>query len=121
MTKKEQIILEFMKDPKYVPMKAKEIATILGVPKKDMDNFKKALDNLEMEFKIGKNKKNRYRVIEENFEQGTFRRNQKGFGFVKLENRDDEIYISKENTNNALNGDRVIVEILEEKNKISLL
>ena len=29
MTKKEQIILEFMKDPKYVPMKAKEIATIL--------------------------------------------------------------------------------------------
>ncbi len=118
MTKKEQIILEFMKDPKYVPMKAKEIATILGVPKKDMDNFKKALDNLEMEFKIGKNKKNRYRVIEENFEQGTFRRNQKGFGFVKLENRDDEIYISKENTNNALNGDRVIVEILEEKNKI---
>ena len=118
MTKKEQIILEFMKDPKYVPMKAKEIATILGVPKKDMDNFKKALDNLEMEFKIGKNKKNRYRVIEENFEQGTFRRNQKGFGFVKLENRDDEIYISKENTNNALNGDRVIIEILEEKNKI---
>ena len=118
MTKKEQIILEFMKDPKYVPMKAKEIATILGVTKKDMDNFKKALDNLEMEFKIGKNKKNRYRVIEENFEQGTFRRNQKGFGFVKLENRDDEIYISKENTNNALNGDRVIVEILEEKNKI---
>ena len=118
MTKKEQIILEFMKDPKYVPMKAKEIATILGVPKKDMDNFKKALDNLEMEFKKGKNKKNRYRVIEENFEQGTFRRNQKGFGFVKLENRDDEIYISKENTNNALNGDRVIVEILEEKNKI---
>ena len=60
MTKKEQIILEFMKDPKYVPMKAKEIATILGVPKKDMDNFKKALDNLEMEFKIGKNKKNRW-------------------------------------------------------------
>ena len=118
MTKKEQIILEFMKDPKYVPMKAKEIATILGVPKKDMDSFKKALDNLELEFKIGKNKKNRYRVIEENFEQGTFRRNQKGFGFVKLENRDDEIYISKENTNNALNGDRVIIEILEEKNKI---
>ena len=118
MTKKEQIILEFMKDPKYVPMKAKEIATILGVPKKDMDNFKKALDNLEMEFKIGKNKKNRYRVIEENFEQGTFRRNQKGFGFVKLENRDDEIYISKENTNNALYGDRVSIEILEEKNKI---
>ena len=118
MTKKEQIILDFMKDPKYIPMKAKEIATILGVQKKDRDSFKKVLDNLEKEFKIGKNRKNRYRIIDEDFEQGIFRRNQRGFGFVKLENRDDEIYISKENTNNALNGDRVIIEILEEKNKI---
>ena len=118
MTKKEEIILEFMKDPAYTPMKAKEIATILGVPKKENEKFKKALDNLEMEFKIEKNKKNRYKVIEEDFRQGIFRRNQKGFGFVKLDESEDEIYISKEHTNNALNGDKVIVEIIEEKNKV---
>ncbi len=118
MDKKEEIILEFMKDKDYVPMKAKEIAMILGVPKKEYNNFLKALDNLEIEFKIGKNRKNRYRVIEEEFLEGTYRRNQKGFGFVKIEGREDEIYISKENSLNALNGDKVVIEITEEKNKI---
>ena len=118
MDKKEEIILEFMKDKDYVPMKAKEIAMILGVPKKEYNNFLKALDNLEIEFKIGKNRKNRYRVIEEEFLEGKYRRNQKGFGFVKIEGREDEIYISKENSLNALNGDKVVIEIIEEKNKI---
>ena len=118
MDKKEEIILEFMKDKDYVPMKAKEIAMILGVPKKEYNNFLKALDNLEIEFKIGKNRKNRYRVIEEEFLEGTYRRNQKGFGFVKIEGREDEIYIAKENSLNALNGDKVVIEITEEKNKI---
>ena len=49
---------------------------------------------------------------------GIYRKNQKGFGFVRLENQEDEIYISKENSFNALNGDRVLIEILEESNKV---
>ena len=32
MIKKEDIILEFMKDENYTPMKAKEISMLLGVP-----------------------------------------------------------------------------------------
>ena len=47
---------------------------------------------------------------------GTYRKNQKGFGFVKLEDQEDEIYISKENSLNALNGDVVSVEIIADKN-----
>ena len=35
MNKKEEVILNLMKDDDYVPMKAKELAMILGVPKKD--------------------------------------------------------------------------------------
>ena len=65
MTKKAEIILEFMKDPEYKPMKAKEIAIILGVPKKEYPQFQETIAELEKEFKIGKNHKNRYRVIEE--------------------------------------------------------
>ena len=117
MTKKEEIILEFMKDPEYKPMKAKEIAIILGVPKKEYPKFQEAIAELEKEFKIGKNHKNRYKVIEEEYKEGKFRKNAKGFGFVNI-GEEDEIYISKENTNNALNGDIVLVEILEEKNKL---
>ena len=48
---------------------------------------------------------------------GTYRKNQKGFGFVKLEDQEEEIYISKENCLNALNGDTVSIEIIIPKDK----
>ena len=118
MIDKKDIILEFMKDENYTPMKAKEIAIILGVPKKEYNQFTQILKELEENYKIVKNKKNRYRLIGGNFQEGIYRKNQKGFGFVKIENQEDEIYISKENSLRALNGDRVLVEIIEEKNKI---
>ena len=46
---------------------------------------------------------------------GTYRKNQKGFGFVKIEDQEDEIYISRENSKNALNGDTVSIKIIAEK------
>ena len=46
---------------------------------------------------------------------GTYRKNQKGFGFVKIENQEDEIYISRENSKTALNGDTVSIKIIAEK------
>ena len=46
---------------------------------------------------------------------GTYNKSQKGFGFVKIENCEDEIYIPKEGSLNALNGDIVVVEITAEK------
>ena len=48
---------------------------------------------------------------------GTYRKNQKGFGFVKLEEQEEEIYIAKENSLNALNGDVVAIEIIALQNK----
>ena len=68
--------------------------------------------------KIVKNRKNRYRLPEKIYYDGIYRKNQKGFGFVRIDGEDDEIYISKDNSLNALNGDRVLIEITEEKNKV---
>ena len=48
---------------------------------------------------------------------GIYRKNQKGYGFVKIEEQEEEIYIAKENSLNALNGDTVSIEILQEANK----
>lgn len=117
MVNKKNIILDFMKEENYTPMKAKEIATILGVPKKEYNKFVETLKELEEDYKIVRNNKNRYKLIGNNYTLGTYRKNQKGFGFVKIENQ-EEIYISKEDSLNALNGDTVLVEITEEKNKI---
>lgn len=117
MYKKEDIILELMKDENYTPMKAKEIAMILGVPKKEYNEFQEVIRTLEENYKIIKNRKNRYKLVGANFHEGIYRKNRKGFGFVKISD-EEEIYITKENSLNALNGDTVVVEIIEEKNKV---
>lgn len=111
-------ILEFMKDKEYVPMKAKEIAMIMRVPKTEYGDFLEVLSNLESNFKIQKNRKNKYRLVEKTYYDGIYRKNQKGFGFVRLADQEDEIYIAKENSLNALNGDRVLIEILEQGSKV---
>lgn len=118
MEEQESKILELMKDKDYVPMKAKEIAMIMRVPKAEYRDFLEVLGNLELNFKIQKNRKNRYRLVEKTYYDGIYRKNQKGFGFVRLENQEDEIYIAKENSLDALNGDRVLIEIMEEANKV---
>ena len=115
---KQELILNFMKDENYTSMKAKEMAMILGVPKKEYNQFLDIIRYLEENYKIVKNRKNRYRLIGENFVEGIYRKNQRGFGFVKIDDREDEIYIAKEDSLNALNGDRVLIEITEEQNKV---
>lgn len=52
---------------------------------------------------------------ESNIFEGIYRKNQKGFGFVKIEEQEDEIYVARDNSKNALNGDKVSVKIIEEK------
>ena len=54
MEDKEQLILEFMKDINYVPMKAKEMALMLSVPKTEYSAFLEVLNHLEEEYKIQK-------------------------------------------------------------------
>ena len=52
-----------------------------------------------------------------NYLEGLYRINAKGFVFVKVENMEDEIYISKDKSKNALNEDKVLIEIIEEKSE----
>ena len=53
--------------------------------------------------------------MKKEFKIGTYKKNQKGFGFVKLEDQEDEVHIAKENSLNALNGDTVSIEIIKSK------
>ena len=113
----EDKIIDFMKSKDYVPMKAKELAYVLGITKKEYNQFVLKLKKLEEEYKITKNKKNKYKLNNIETYEGKYRKNAQGYGFVSVENLEDEIYISKENSLNALNEDIVIVEILSEKEK----
>ena len=115
MEEKQETILNFMKDKEYTPMKAKEIAMILNIEKDRYEELIEVLDKLEEDLKIIKNRKNRYRINDEKILSGTYRRNSKGFGFVKLDDEETEVYIAKNNSLNAFNGDKVLIKIFETK------
>lgn len=48
---------------------------------------------------------------EKRFIEGIFRRHERGFGFVILEDEEDDIYIAKEDSKDAFSGDRVLVKL----------
>ena len=74
--------------------------------------FSDALRELEDSYEIYRSNKNRYMLLENsNLRKGILRMNKKGFGFVEVSGEED-IFISPDNINKALNNDTVIVEIL---------
>lgn len=115
MERKERI-LEFIKDKEYVPMKLKEMAQVLMVPKEEGEELQAILDELEKEYKIRKNRKNKYILMDEQYIEGIYEANKKGFGFVKIIGSEEEIHIAKGYSNNALDGDTVVVKIVNEEN-----
>ena len=114
MEDQKEKILSFMSDNSYVPMKAKQIANFMEVPKSEYANFILVLKELLKEYKIQVTKKGKYMLLDNNlYKKGKLSINERGFGFVKVDGQDDEIYISGKNKGNALNGDEVLVEIIE--------
>ena len=75
-----------MNDKSYVPMKAKELAMLLGIPKSQRDELAQVLDYLVSEGRIGISKKGKYGKPEVFFcQRYIFMDIPKGFGFVTVE------------------------------------
>lgn len=53
---------------------------------------------------------------ENRFIEGIFRRHERGFGFVIVENQEDDIYIAREDSKDAFSGDRVLVKLKKKSN-----
>lgn len=86
----------------------------------DVDEIKKLSDELrvlEEEVVIYCSNKGRYMMLEDShLRKGTLRANKKGFGFVEIENMEDDVYIAPENMNGAIHDDIVLVEITSKMN-----
>ena len=96
MEDQKEKILSFMSDNSYVPMKAKQIANFMEVPKSEYANFILILKELLKEYKIQVTKKGKYMLLDNNlYKKGKLSINERGFGFVKVDGQDDEIYIRK--------------------------
>lgn len=113
MEEKEAVILQLLQEKEYVPMKAKELALLLQVPKSEYEEFRQILNQLEQQGKIQKNRKEKYTINERACFVGIFEAKEKGYGFVKIET--EEVYVPIENRNGAWDGDTVQIEIVTPK------
>ena len=109
-----QLITDFMSEREYTPMKFKELCSILNVPKDERNDLKKVLDILIRDGKVSMDEQNRYKIGPENLLTGVYMGTQRGFGFVMLDNGEEDIFIAERNTNTACDKDTVKVKLLEE-------
>ena len=107
LEKRKKVLLDLMNDKIYVPMKIKELAIILQVSKEERPDLELVLNELLAEGKIEISKRGKYKIAKEKTVTGTFVTHPKGFGFIEVEGRDDDIYVSEENIGNAFYGDVV--------------
>lgn len=93
-----------------------EIESLLGF--KSVDELKellKVLNNLEDELKVYRTRKDKYMLFEKsNLRVGKLLANKKGYGFVDIIG-DEDVFVSQDNLNGAIDGDKVIVEITSKK------
>lgn len=100
----------------YVPMKAKEIAMLLDIPKAKRSELMEVLDSLVADGTIGVSKKGKYMKPENVALVGTFESTSRGFGFVVIPDKEDDIFVKANDTMNAFYHDKVKVVITTEKN-----
>ena len=118
---REKVIYDLLSHKDYMPMRIKEIAILLQIPKAKRGELEAVLENLIVAGKISITKRGKYhktkvdtrraRVKKEEILRGTFIGHPKGFGFVEITDCDEDIFIPAENTNNAFHMDQVEIQL----------
>ncbi len=112
--KRKKVILDLMDAEFYVPMKEKELAVMLQVSKEDRGELNRILNELLAEGKLSLTKKGKFIKAKHSDKEltGTFISHPKGFGFVEIEGRDEDLYIPENFVNGAFHKDTVKVALL---------
>jgi len=107
-------IVQFLEESRKKSFSMEEIAEGLGLQKStDFKNLVQTVAAMEREGSVIFNKKGKVKLpMKRVFVEGTFRANERGFGFVTLDEEEDDIYIPKEATGYAMDGDTVAVDIV---------
>ena len=109
---KEQV-LEILKK-EYDAKTLLQINDLMGFEtSEELKDLQDVLEELVKDYVVYKTKKDKYILLANcpSLKIGKYQANKKGFGFVLL-NKEDDLYISGENSNGAIDGDIVLAEVL---------
>lgn len=112
--RRKKTIYDLMQDKTYVPMKIKELAIILQVPRESRGDLEEILDELINEGKIALTKRGKYQIAESKLLTGVLTGTSHGFSFVTVEGETEDYFISEKNQKDAMHGDTVTIEVIKE-------
>lgn len=108
--------MDIISSKEYKPLKLKGFKILLGLENEEVEELEALLKELVTEGKLVLTNKKKYILNEDtNYLVGTFVSHQKGFGFVEVEDREDDIFIPADFTKDAFHGDTVSINIKTEK------
>ena len=113
---KKKLIRELMNSELYSPMKVKELGAFMQVPKGDKRVFRLILEEMMAEGSIRVGTKGKLFPGEQTL-IGTYEAHAGNFGFVIVEGRENDFFVSSENSLEAMNGDLVEVSSIKPADK----
>ena len=109
--KKKKKVYGFISSDIYVPMKKKEMAAIMEVPKDQHALFDLVLQELVQEGKIECTESGKYQVKKTEYREGTYLATRQKFGFISVEDEEEDYFVSGRNSKGAMDGDKVQFEV----------
>ena len=113
--RRKEMLRILFKEGKIKPMKFKQLAGFVGVPKEERGQLNEILDGLINEGLITLDVNGYYGLSKARTIEGTFSSTGRNFGFViPTEENIDDIFVLEQYTLNAMQGDKVIVQLTSE-------
>jgi ribonuclease R len=110
-------ILQFVQNKTAHPMKTKELARAMNVNRRDYPLFRRLVKKLITDGHLVRLKRGRIGQAEKmDIVQGTISINRSGRGFLEVEGSKEDILIIEGGLLTALDGDRVMVRLIGERN-----
>ena len=110
--RRKKLIKELTESDFYVPMKIKELAAFMQVPKKERNLLNDIVYEMVMDGELTLSKSGKI-LRAEGALIGKYEAHNGGFGFVIIEGKKEDFYISESNSMNAMDGDTVEIKRIE--------
>lgn len=112
----KESILKWMNSEKYKPMTIYELREVFGFKKDEITELRKILNTMEKEGLVYQNRAERYGIPSKmEMLAGMYQGNIKGFGFVIIPDKKDDVFIPLNASNGAMDGDKVLIKITSTK------